>query len=146
MEPLAQVLANLGVTRGMVVCGGDGLDEATLTGPTHVCEIRYGKITAYDMTPEELGLTVCNLEELIGGTPEENAQITRNILSGSLKGPKRDVVVLNAAISLYLGIDDCTVRDCVKTAQDMIDSGAAMAKMEEFIQATKKAAGEVKAS
>ena len=146
VEPLAQVLANLGVTRGMVVCGGDGLDEATLTGPTHVCEIRYGKITAYDMTPEELGLTVCNLEELIGGTPEENAQITRNILSGSLKGPKRDVVVLNAAISLYLGIDDCTVRDCVKTAQDMIDSGAAMAKMEEFIQATKKAAGEVKAS
>ena len=146
VEPLAQVLANLGVTRGMVVCGGDGLDEATLTGPTHVCEIRYGKITAYDMTPEELGLTVCNLEELIGGTPEENAQITRNILSGSLKGPKRDVVVLNAAISLYLGIDDCTVRVCVKTAQDMIDSGAAMAKMEEFIQATKKAAGEVKAS
>ena len=64
---------------------------------------------------QELGLTVCNLEELIGGTPEENAQITRNILSGSLKGPKRDVVVLNAAISLYLGIDDCTVRDCVKT-------------------------------
>ena len=96
------------------------------------------------MTPEELGLTVCNLEELIGGTPEENAQITRNILSGSLKGPKRDVVVLNAAISLYLGIDDCTVRDCIKTAQDIIDSGAAMAKMEEFIQATKKAAGEVK--
>ena len=130
-----------GVTRGMVVCGGDGLDEATLTGPTHVCEIRYGKITAYDMTPEELGLTVCNLEELIGGTPEENAQITRNILSGSLKGPKRDVVVLNAAISLYLGIDDCTVRDCVKTAQDMIDSGVAMAKMEEFIQATKKQQG-----
>ena len=98
------------------------------------------------MTPEELGLTVCNLEELIGGTPEENAQITRNILSGSLKGPKRDVGVLNAAISLYLGIDDCTVRDCIKTAQDIIDSGAAMAKMEEFIQATKKAAGEVKAS
>ena len=146
VEPLAQVLANLGVTRGMVVCGGDGLDEATLTGPTHVCEIRYGELTAYDMTPEELGLTVCKLEELIGGTPEENAKITRNILSGSLKGPKRDVVVLNAAISLYLGIDDCTVKDCVKTAQDIIDSGAAMAKMEEFIQATKKAAGEVKAS
>ena len=130
VEPLAQVLANLGVTRGMVVCGGDGLDEATLTGPTHVCEIRYGELTAYDMTPEELGLTVCKLEELIGGTPEENAKITRNILSGSLKGPKRDVVVLNAAISLYLGIDDCTVKDCVKTAQDIIDSGAAMAKME----------------
>ena len=98
------------------------------------------------MTPEELGLTVCSLDELIGGTPEENAEITKNILSGSLKGPKRDVVVLNAAISLYLGIDDCTVKDCVKKARGIIDSGAAMAKMEEFIRATKKAAGEVKAS
>lgn len=146
VEPLAQVLANLGVTRGMVVCGGGGLDEATLTGTTHVCEIRYGKLTAYDMEPGELGLDVCRLEELVGGAPEENAVITRNILSGNLKGPKRDVVVLNAAISLYLGIDHCTVKDCVKRAQEIIDSGAAMAKMEEFIRATREAAGEVKAS
>ena len=80
--PMAQVLSNLGVTRGMVVCGGDGLDEATLTGPTHVCEIRFGQLSSYDMTPEELGLTACKLEELIGGTPQENAAITRDILSG----------------------------------------------------------------
>ena len=89
VEPLAQVLANLGVKRGMVVCGGDGLDEATLTGPTHVCEIRFGQLSSYDMTPEELGLTACKLEELIGGTPQENAAITRDILSGRLTGPKR---------------------------------------------------------
>ena len=133
MEPLAQVLANLGVKRGMVVCGGDGLDEATLTG-LHVCEIRFGQLSSYDMTPEELGLTACKLEELIGGTPQENAAITRDILSGRLTGPKRDVVVLNAAISLYLGIDDCTVKDCIKKARDIIDSGAAIGKMEEFIR------------
>lgn len=139
VEPLAQVLANLGVKRGMVVCGGDGLDEATLTGTTHVCEIRFGTLTSYEMTPEELGLTSCKLEDLIGGTPEENAVITKDILSGSLKGPKRDVVVLNAAISLYLGIDGCTVKDCVRTAQELIDSGAALAKMEEFIKATNRA-------
>lgn len=139
VQPLAQVLANLGVKRGMVVCGGDGLDEATLTGVTHVCEIRFGELSSYDITPQELGLTTCRLEELIGGTPQENALITRDILSGSLKGPKRDVVVINAAISLYLGIDDCTIKDCVKKAQEIIDSGAAIGKMEEFIQATVRA-------
>ena len=125
----------------MVVCGGDGLDEATLTGPTHVCEIRFGQLSSYDMTPEELGLTACKLEELIGGTPQENAAITRDILSGRLTGPKRDVVVLNAALSLYLGIDDCTVKDCIKKARDIIDSGAAIGKMEEFIRATGQASG-----
>lgn len=136
VEPLAQVLANLGVTRGMVVCGGDGLDEATLTGPTHVCEIRFGTLSSYDMRPEEVGLACCRLEELLGGMPEENAEITRDILSGSLTGPKRDVTVLNAALSLYLGIDNCTVKDCVKKAQELIDTGAALKKLEEFVAAT----------
>lgn len=140
VEPLAQVLANLGVKRGMAVCGGDGLDEATLTGPTHVCEIRFGELTSYDMRPEELGLACCRLEELIGGTPEENAVITRDILAGRLTGPKRDVAVLNAAVSLYLGIDDCTVKDCVIKAQGLIDSGAALRKLEEFVAATNGAA------
>lgn len=136
VEPLAQVLANLGVTRGMVVCGGDGLDEATLTGPTHVCEIRFGTLSSYDMIPEEVGLACCRLEELLGGTPEENAEITRDILSGSMTGPKRDVTVLNAALSLYLGIDNCTVKDCVEKAQELIDTGAALKKLEEFVAAT----------
>lgn len=149
VHPLAQVLANLGVTRGMVVCGSDGLDEATLTGPTHMCEIRFGELSSYELTPEDVGLKNCDLEALIGGTPEENAVITRDILSGRQKGPKRDVTVYNAAISLYLGIDNCTIKDCVKIAQDLIDNGAALAKMEEFIRASKQAnngKGGVKAS
>lgn len=136
VEPLAQVLANLGVVRGVAVSGSDGMDEVTLTGPTHVCEIRFGELTSYDITPEQFGFNRCQLAELAGGTPEENAQITLDILNGKEKGPKRDVVVLNAAMALYLGIDNCTVVDCIKMAQDLIDSGKAAAKLEEFRKLT----------
>ncbi len=82
VEKLAEVLKNLGVKRGMAVCGNDGLDEITLTGPTHCCEIRDGGLTSFDITPEQFGFETCDLKELIGGTPQENAQITRDILSG----------------------------------------------------------------
>ncbi|MEY8355321.1 anthranilate phosphoribosyltransferase [Lachnospiraceae bacterium 54-53] len=136
VEPLAKVLSNLGVRRGLVVCGDDGLDEATVTGPTHVCEIRFGELTPYEITPEQFGFKRCGLPELVGGTPSENAEITRNILSGKLRGPKRDIVLLNSALSLYLGIDDCTIDDCVETAAGLIDSGKAAAKLEEFVKAT----------
>lgn len=139
--PLAQVLSNLGVTRGMAVCGGDGLDEATLTGLTHVCEIRFGKLTTYDITPQELGLPLCQPRDLVGGSPAENAEITKGILSGQIRGPKRNVVVLNAALSLYLGIDATTVTDCVKMAQELIDSGAALRKLEEFVRVSEEVAG-----
>lgn len=140
VEPLAQVLANLGVVRGVAVSGSDGMDEVTLTGPTHVCEIRFGELTSYDITPEQFGFSRCKLEDLVGGTPEENAQITLDILSGKERGPKRDVVVLNAAMALYLGIDDCTVADCVEMARDLIDSGKAAAKLEEFRKLTNEVA------
>lgn len=136
VEPLAEVLSNLGVVRGLVVNGCDGLDEATMTGPTHMCEIRYGTFRSYDLAPEELGMTRCSLDDLIGGSPQENAQITRAILEGTLHGPKRDAVVLNAALSLYLGIDDCTVEDCVKKANELIDSGKALEKLQAFVAAT----------
>ncbi|WP_343208248.1 anthranilate phosphoribosyltransferase [Anaerolentibacter hominis] len=136
IEPLAQVLSNLGVVRGLAVCGGDGLDEITLTGESHLCEIRYGKLNSYDITPEQFGLKRCELSDLIGGTAHENAQITLEILKGKERGPKRDVVVLNAAMGLYLGIDNCTVEDCVKMAQELIDSGAAYKKYLEFKEAT----------
>ncbi len=139
VEPLAQVLANLGVVRGFVVCGGDGLDEITLTGVTHVCEIRFGKLTPYEISPEQFGLSRCRLPELLGGSPEENARITEAVLSGALRGPKRDVVVYNAAMALYLGIDGVTVSDCIKMARDLIDSGKAMAKLREFRELTNKA-------
>lgn len=141
VEPMAQVLANLDVTRGMAVCGGDGLDEATLTGPTHVCEIRFGTLKSYDITPEQFGISRCKPEDLKGGLPEENAQITRGILSGEIKGAKKDVVIFNSALSLYLGTDDCSIEDCVKKARDLIESGAALEKLEKFV----KISNEVKA-
>lgn len=138
VEPLAIVLNKLGVTRGLVVCGSDGLDEITMTGPTHVCEIRFGKIVKYDITPEQFGFETCQLRELTGGNPVENAKITKDILQGNDRSAKRNVVVLNAALALYLGIDDTTMEDCVAIAEDMIDSGKAYAKLEEFRNANNK--------
>lgn len=140
VEPLAEVLSNLGVVRGLVVSGSDGMDEVTLTGETHVCEIRYGMFTSYDITPEQFGFNRCNLRDLSGGTPQDNAVITRNILNGIEKGAKKDVVVLNSAMALYLGIDDCTVEECIKLAQELIDSGKAAAKLDEFCKLTNEVA------
>lgn len=136
VKPLAQVLSNLGVVRGLAVSGSDGMDEVTLTGETYVCEIRHGKLTTYDITPEQFGFRRCNLQDLTGGTPEDNAQITRDILSGKETGPKRDVVVLNAAMALYLGIDNCTVAECIQKAKELIDNGKAAAKLAEFSRLT----------
>ena len=138
VEPLAQVLANLGVIRGLAVSGADGMDEVTMTGPTHVCEIRFGILSSYDITPEQFGFQSCQLKDLVGGTPQDNAQITLDILSGKERGPKREVVLLNAAMALYLGIDDCSVSDCINLARDIVDSGRAMAKLAEFRQLTQE--------
>nr|WP_300885002.1 anthranilate phosphoribosyltransferase [uncultured Schaedlerella sp.] len=138
VEPLARVLGNLGVVRGVAVCGEDGLDEITLTGETVVCEIRYGEITRYTITPEQFGLRRCSLDEMIGGNPEENAQITRDILSGKEMGAKRDVILMNAGMSLYLGIDGITLAEGIQKAAELIDSGKALAKLEEFAAATKE--------
>lgn len=141
VNPLSKVLSNLGVTRGLVVCG-DGMDEATLTGETTVCEIRFGEISEYSITPEMLGFDRCKLEEIQGGEPEENSEISRSILSGEERGPKRDMVVLNAALCLYLGIDDCSVDDCIKRAREIIDSGAAYDKLQQFIRLTNEITGD----
>lgn len=138
--PLAQVLSNLGVTRGVVVCGKDGLDEITLTGETTIHEIRNGEIRDYTITPEELGLKSCQLSELIGGTPEENAKITEDILSGKEKGSKRDVILMNAGMCLYLGLDGITLKEGVEMAADIIDSGKAYQKLKEFVKDTNEAA------
>lgn len=137
VDPLSRVLSNLGVNRGLVVCGG-GMDEATLTGETTVCEIRFGEITRYLITPEQFGFTRCVLKDIQGGLPDENAEITRRVLSGEERGPKRDMVILNAALSLYLGIDGCTVEDCIPKAREIIDSGAAYEKLQHFISLTNK--------
>lgn len=134
-EPLAKVLSNLGVVRGASVYG-NGLDEITLAGPTKVYEINHGAITNYEITPEQFGFKTCDLEDLIGGSPEENAQITRDILSGKEKGPKRQVVQMNAGMSLYLAGKADSLEEGVKLAGDLIDSGKALEKLEAFKEAT----------
>lgn len=134
-EPLAQVLSNLGVVRGASVYG-NGLDEITLAGPSKVYEINHGTITNYEISPEQFGFKTCDLEELIGGTPEDNAQITRDVLSGKEQGPKRQVVQMNAGMSLYLAGKADTLEDGVKLAGELIDSGKALEKLEAFKEAT----------
>lgn len=139
VEPLANVLANLGVKRAMVVHGHDGMDEITLTGASTICEVADGHLNSYFITPEQFGLTRCRPEELVGGDPGENAEIARRILSGE-KGPKRDTVVLNAACCLYMSMNQITMRECVRLAQELIDSGRAMRKLEEFVKLSQEVA------
>jgi len=131
VEPLARVLYSLGVTRGMVVYGQDKLDELSLSAPSTVCEFDGGTYRSYVLAPEDVGLTRCDKADLVGGTPEENAAITRAILSGE-RGPKRDAVLLNAGAALYIGGKADTLGDGVLLAADLIDSGAALRKLEEF--------------
>ena len=135
--PMAQVLSNLGVTRGMVVCGG-GMDEASLLGENKVCEIRFGELTPYSFTPSDLGLSSCTVADLRGGSPKENAQITRDVLSGKERGARREEILLNAGIALYLGIDGIQLSDGIQEAARLIDSGAAYEKLEQFIRATQE--------
>ena len=132
VEPLARVLTSLGVTRGMVVYGQDQLDEISLSAPTTICEFIDGDYDSYVITPEDFGLIRCKKEDLTGGTPEENAAITRAILSGKERGPKRDTVLLNAGAALYIGGKAASLADGVRLACELIDSGAALNKLEAF--------------
>lgn len=134
VEPLAQVMANLGVTRGMVVFGQDSLDEISMSAPTSVCEIKDGKFTSYVLTPEQFGYERCTKEELQGGTPQENAEITKAILESKETGAKRHAVCLNAGAALYIAGKAASIEAGVKMAEQLIDSGAALKKLEEFIQ------------
>lgn len=132
--PLAQVMANLGVTRGMVVFGQDKLDEISMSAPTTVCEIKDGTFTSYELTPEQFGYTRCKKEELVGGTPQENAEITRQILSGKETRAKRQAVCLNAGAALYIAGKAESIKAGVKMAEELIDSGAALAKLNQFVE------------
>ena len=135
VEPLAQVLLNLGVKRGLVVYGLEGLDEISLVGKTKVCEIRDGWVKNYEIDPRDYGFELCKKEDLVGGTPDENAQIIRDIFAGE-KGPKRDTVVLNSAAALYIGKGDITLERAIEEVKDAIDSGKALAKLNQMIKAT----------
>ena len=138
VEPLAQVMMKLGVTRGMVVFGQDKLDEISMSAPTSVCEIKDGWFQSYEITPEQFGYTRCSKDELAGGTPAENAEITKAIVNGTEKGPKRQAVCMNAGAALYIAGKAETIEAGVRMAENLIDSGAAAAKLQEFIEETNK--------
>ena len=137
VEPLAHVLRNLGVKRAMVVYGRDSMDEISLSAETKVCEFKNDEFKSYIIEPEDLGLTRCNKEDLVGGTPQENAAIVNDILGGA-KGPKTDVVLLNAGAAIYLASDGITLKDGIEKAREIIVSGKAKEQLEKFIEETNK--------
>lgn len=137
VEPLAYVLRNLGVKRAMVVYGRDSMDEISLSAETKVCEFKNDEFKSYVIRPEDLGLTRCNKEDLVGGTPQENAAIVNDILGGA-KGPKTDVVLLNAGAAIYLASDGITLKDGIEKAREIIVSGKAKKQLEKFIEETNK--------
>ena len=133
IEPLAKVLMELGVKRGMVVYGMDKLDEISLSAPTKVCEIKDGSLHTYEIKPEDFGLSRCKKEDLTGGDPKENAAITLSILNGE-KGAKRDAVLINAGAALYIGEKAKSMQEGINLAARLIDSKKALKVLEDFIK------------
>lgn len=130
---LAQVLLKLGCEKALVVCGDDGLDEITTTTFTHVSEVKDGKVINYIINPKELEVNSATQEDIKGGGAKENAEVILNVLKGS-KGCKRDIVVLNSAAALYVGNACASIKEGVKQAEELIDSGKAYEKMNELIK------------
>ena len=137
VQPLAQVLINLGVKRGMVVYGQDKLDEISMSSPTTVCEFRDGWMKNYTICPEDFGLTRCKKEALVGGTPEENAKITLSILNGE-QSPRRGAVLMNAGAALYLGGKAESMKDGIALAAKLIDSGKALETLKKLIEVSNR--------
>mgnify|MGYP002569936285 FL=1 len=137
VEPLAQVLINLGVKRGMVVYGKDRLDEISMSAPTAVCEFKDGWFRSYTIAPEDFGFERCTKDDLKGGTPEENAKITREILGGA-KGHKRNAVLMNAGAALYIGGKAETLKDDIALAAEIIDSGKALETLDKLIKVSNR--------
>ncbi|GHT82684.1 anthranilate phosphoribosyltransferase [Spirochaetia bacterium] len=137
-EPMARVLSNLGVKSALVVYGQDGLDEISMSAPTSVCEVRDGAFKSYIIEPEQFGFQRCKKEDMVGGTPAENAAISRAILSGE-KGPKRDAVLLNSAAAIHIAKPDISIADAIGIAKETIDRGKAMKQLEQFISLSKGA-------
>ncbi|MCM1425814.1 MAG: anthranilate phosphoribosyltransferase [Eubacterium sp.] len=136
--PLAQVLISLGVKRGMVVYGQDKLDEISISAPTTVCEIKDGWFKSYTITPEQFGFARCSKADLTGGTPDENAQIVRDILSGE-KGHKRNAVLMNAGAALYIGGKAENMEDGIRLAAELIDSGKVMETLQKLKEISNRA-------
>lgn len=134
LESMAHVLSNLGVKKGMVVYGQEKLDEISICGPTSVCAFHNGQFRKYEITPEEVGLQRYTREELLGGTPRENAEITKAILTGKERGAKRDAAVINAAAALHVAGKATSLKKAVRMAEELIDSGKAYEQLEKFIR------------
>ena len=137
VEPLAQVLINLGVRRGMVVYGQDKLDEISLSAPTKICEINNGWFKTYTVTPEQFGFERCTKNDLKGGTPAENAQITRDILGGK-QGYMRNAVLMNAGAVLYLCEKADSLKSGIALAAELIDSGTAFQTLAKVIEVSNR--------
>ena len=133
VEPLARVLVNLGVKSTMVVYGQDSIDEISLSAPTTVCEFKNGEYKSYVIKPEDYGFVRCKKEDLVGGTPQENAEIARRILGGE-KGPKTDAVILNAGAAIHIAKKNCSLEEGIKIAKMAIDSGQALRQLEQFVE------------
>ncbi len=132
VEPLTRTLANLGVKNAMTVSSQDGLDEISISAPTTVCELRDGRLTGYIIHPYQFGIKQCSLDEIKGGDVEENAEIMKGILSGTLTGPKRDVVLLNSGAALYVAGKAQTIKEGLRLATLAIDTGSAWQKLEDY--------------
>ncbi len=137
VEPLARVMNGLGVKRGLVVYGQDKLDEISASAPTTVCEFEDGIYKNYVIAPENFGLERCTKEDLVGGTPAENAEITKAVLNGE-QGPRRTAVLLNAGAAIYIGGKAATLAEGIRVAAEMIDSGKAMAVLSAYVEETNK--------
>ena len=137
LEPLADVLNNLGVKSAMVVYGLDGMDEISASDKTAVCELKDGKTMTYELSPEYFDMEIASKEDLVGGDARENAKITLSILNGE-KGPKRNAVLLNSAAGFYVAGRVDSLKEGVKLAEDVIDSGKALKQLEKFIEVTNR--------
>ncbi len=133
VEPVAKVLARLGVKRAAVLYGMDRLDEVSISAPTMICELNAGWYKTYMIRPEDFGLARGSKEDIVGGTPQENAVLTRNILSGKETGAKRDIVLMNAGLAIYIGGAADSIAEGIQRAAELIDSGAATERMNEFV-------------
>jgi anthranilate phosphoribosyltransferase len=136
-ETFAEVLRKLGSRRALIVHGHDGMDEITLTTTTRCSELKEGRIKTYDIDPAMFFDTLCTGAELEGGLPADNARITRGLLEGAIRGPKRDIVLINAAASLLAANRCADLADGLRKSAQAIDSGAALDKLEQLVAFSK---------
>ena len=137
VEPITEVIKNLGVKSAVVVYGLDVMDEISASDKTFVCELKDGKTMSYEISPEYFDMELVSKQDLVGGDAKENAEITLKVLKGE-KGPRRNAVLLNSAAGLYVAGKVDSLREGVSLAEDIIDSGRALQQLERFIECTNR--------